>query len=121
MSTNLREQMPWTAALVDQLRLQHGEAQINDQLRRGIRGEPRGFWARENGIEVGTRDTSATSAYILNERGISVRVDPDWMVDALEFAKSQGIVIERHDVDDPDEARQVAVKLRSILKDAKYA
>lgn len=121
MSISLREQMPWTAALVDQLRLQHGEAQINDQLRRSIKGEPRCFWARENGIEVGTRDTSATSAYVLNERGISVRIDPGWMVDALEFAKSKGVVIERNDVDDPDEARQVAVKLRSILEEAKHA
>lgn len=118
---SLREQMPLTAQLVDQLRLQHGKEFVDNQMRKAIKGDMRCFWARENGIEVGTRNTSITSSYILNERGISVRVDPDWMVEALEFAKSKGVVIERIDVDDPDEARQVAVKLRSILEEAKYA
>lgn len=116
---SLREQMPLTAQLVDQLRLQHGKEFVGSQMRKAIKGEMRCFWARENGIEVGTRNTSITSSYVLNERGISVRVDPDWMIDALELAKRKGIVIERVDFACPDEARVVAKQLRLIIEEDK--
>lgn len=120
MRANLRQQMPQTAALVDQLRLQHGADQINSQIRKSIGGQY-GFWARENGIEIGCRDTRASSSYVLNERGVSVRTDPDWMQEALEFAKEKGIVIDRKDYGDPDEARIVAARLREILKEKEHA
>ena len=60
-----KEKMPVCAQLVDDLAIVFGKELIHGQVRRGIAGEPT-FWARENGHEIGTRDTSTT-----------VRVFPD--------------------------------------------
>jgi hypothetical protein len=120
MSRNLRSDMPQTAALVDQLRLQQGGEVVNALLRRAINGESGLFWASENGHEVGTRDTRATSAYFLNDRGISERCDPQWMVDAMQVANAAGVGIEIRDYQDHEEARERAVNLRKILEKAKY-
>jgi hypothetical protein len=51
---NLRAQMPIAAAFIDAMREAFGAEGINAQIRAGIRGEP-GFYARENGLEIGTR------------------------------------------------------------------
>jgi hypothetical protein len=51
---NLRDQMPITAAFIDAMREAFGADVINAQIRAGLRGEP-GFWARENGYEVGVK------------------------------------------------------------------
>lgn len=50
---NLRDQMPQVAALVDRFRITFGRANIDDVLRRGIKGEPV-FYASENGHTIGT-------------------------------------------------------------------
>lgn len=121
MSRNLRSEMPQTAALVDQLRLQQGGEVVNTLLRRAINGEAGLFWANENGHEVGTRDTRATSAYFLNERGISERCDPQWMVDAMQAANAAGTGIEIRDYQDHEEARERAVILRKILREVAHA
>jgi hypothetical protein len=47
--------MPHCAAFADALRAEFGAAEVTEQIRRGMKGEPV-FWARENGHEVGTRD-----------------------------------------------------------------
>ncbi|MFZ6767495.1 hypothetical protein ACO0LM_10450 [Undibacterium sp. Di26W] len=120
MSKKLRSEMPQTAGWVYQLRTGQGTEFVNTQLRKAIAGEVGHFWASENGHEVGTRDTRATSAYFLNERGRTERCDPDWMVDALALAKARGITIERKDFTDPDESREIAKKLRVIMAEAKY-
>jgi hypothetical protein len=46
--------MPHTAAIIDELREVFGADGINAVIRAGIRGEP-GFYARENGLEIGVR------------------------------------------------------------------
>ena len=51
---NLREVMPLVAAFVDDMREAFGADVINPQIRRGMAGEI-GFWASENGVEIGTK------------------------------------------------------------------
>ena len=48
-----REAMPRVAAWIDLLRQAFGEAEINEQLRKGVRGEPV-FFAAEGGHQIGT-------------------------------------------------------------------
>jgi len=50
---SLREQMPVTAALVDEYRKVFGAASIDGVLRRAMKGEPV-FYAVENGHTFGT-------------------------------------------------------------------
>jgi hypothetical protein len=50
---SLREEMPVTAALIDEFRKVFGAASIDGMIRRGMRGEPV-FFASENGHTVGT-------------------------------------------------------------------
>lgn len=52
---NLREEMPLVTDFVDAFRAEFGVAEINEQIRRGLRGEPT-FYAKENGHEIGRRD-----------------------------------------------------------------
>jgi hypothetical protein len=51
---SLRDAMPITAAWIDELREAFGREGIDAEIRKGMNGVP-GFWARENGREVGTR------------------------------------------------------------------
>lgn len=50
---SLREVMPETTAFIDSLRAVFGADAINPSIKAGMNGQPT-FWARENGIEVGT-------------------------------------------------------------------
>lgn len=50
---NMREQMPNVAAFIDQMRDAFGKEHIDQQIRKGMRGEPV-FFARENGHQIGT-------------------------------------------------------------------
>ena len=52
--TNLREEMPATAAAVDWFRLAFGADEVNALIKAGMNGEPT-FYAIENGKEVGTK------------------------------------------------------------------
>ncbi|MEX3555315.1 MAG: hypothetical protein VB131_01370 [Burkholderia gladioli] len=54
--------MPEIAAFVDSLSDAFGRDYIEDLIRRGQRGEPT-FYAKENGIEVGTRLPGFTSVW----------------------------------------------------------
>lgn len=49
----LRDQMPQTAAFIDACREAFGAAEVDEAIRRGMRGEE-GFHAIEAGIEIGT-------------------------------------------------------------------
>lgn len=51
-----RAAMQLCAAFADDLRREFGAAEINAQIRRGMKGEPGLFWASEGGYEVGARD-----------------------------------------------------------------
>lgn len=53
---SLRETMPETAAFIDAMREAFGADQINASIKAGIDGQPT-FYACENGVEVGTKDT----------------------------------------------------------------
>ena len=50
---NLRDEMPQVAALIDRFRQTFGRTNIDDVIRRGIKGEPV-FYASENGHTIGT-------------------------------------------------------------------
>jgi hypothetical protein len=50
----MKEKMPNTAALIDELRLAFGKAAVDAVIKRGMRGDPGYFHARESGHEVGT-------------------------------------------------------------------
>ena len=50
---SMRQSMPITAAFVDALRDAFGRAEVDGWIAHGIRHG--GFWARENGHEIGRR------------------------------------------------------------------
>jgi hypothetical protein len=50
---SLRDDMPLTAAFIDKLREAFGRDVVDQQIRRGMQGGDT-FYAKENGIEVGT-------------------------------------------------------------------
>lgn len=54
---NLRAEMPAVTAWIDSLRAEFGAEAINGIIRGGMAGLP-GFYAAENGHEVGTRPTA---------------------------------------------------------------
>jgi hypothetical protein len=54
---SLRDEMPQTAAWIDDLRAAFGAAGINAQIKKGMAGLPGFFYASENGHEVGTKAT----------------------------------------------------------------
>src|ERR1700731_4147748 len=106
-NSSLREQMPVTAKIIDQMRESMGVDEANNIIKRAMGGEPGLFFSEENGIRFGTRDTGSTSCYGWNEQRRMVRSDPQWMIEALQYAKSIGAVIERRNFDDPDEAKKI--------------
>jgi hypothetical protein len=50
----LRESMPLVTAFIDECREVFGAAAVHAAIKAGMDGQET-FWARENGIEVGTR------------------------------------------------------------------
>lgn len=50
-----RQAMPWTTAIIDELREVFGEKLVNEQIRAGMNGQTT-FYASENGLTVGTKD-----------------------------------------------------------------
>lgn len=117
---NLRSVMPATAVKIDFMRAQMGVPVANELLKRAMGGEVGCFFSMENLHTFGTPDTRVTSCYSYDHQGMQVRSDPQWMVDAIAFALTRGIEIERKDMQDYEEARVVAARLRLILTEAKY-
>ncbi len=112
---SLRERMPQTAKIIDQMRESMGTDVFNEILRKAMSGEPGYFFAQENGFVFGTRDTGTTSVIGWDARGIAYSRDPKWITEALQLAAQRGIHIERLDPTDPDETKRLAVQLRKIL------
>jgi hypothetical protein len=119
-NATLRLSMPGTAMRIDFMRQCMGLAAANELLRRAMAGEAGMFYAQKNGFTFGTPDTKATSVLCWDEADKAYRKDPQWMVDATEFALSLGIEIETVDEQDHEEARERATTLRNILSKAKY-
>lgn len=117
----LRDVMPVTAIKIDGLRELLGGAVADALIKRAMGGEENCFFSSENHLTFGTPSTVVTSVINWDDSGRCFRSDPQWMTDAIEFALSLGIEIERVDMSDPDEARDVARQLRIILAKAKYA
>jgi hypothetical protein len=118
--TTLRTLMPETAGRIDRLRECMGAAAANEAIRNAMSGLPGYFFAMESHRTFGTPDTTATSAICWDEADMPYRVDPQWMIDATEFALTLGIEIETIDEQDHEEARERAATLRNILSKAKY-
>jgi len=74
MSKSLRDEMPWTAGIIDELRQALGKDVVDGQIRKGMKGQPT-FWASENGQEIGMRSTAARSLVSWDDRGISYSID----------------------------------------------
>lgn len=51
---SLRDSMPKTAEWVDRMRVEHGAAFVNEQIRLALKGEPGHFYAIEAGRTLGT-------------------------------------------------------------------
>ncbi|MET3431449.1 hypothetical protein ABIC71_000927 [Herbaspirillum seropedicae] len=68
--SNLRQEMPRIAAMIDDLRRELGLLPVDRQIRRALRGESV-FYARENGREIGTPMRRGTVEIYWDERGIS--------------------------------------------------
>jgi hypothetical protein len=117
---SLRALMPETARRIDRLRECIGVDAVNESLRNAMSGLPGHFFAMENHRTFGTPDTTATSAVCWDESDKAYRKDPQWMIDATEFALTLGIEIETVDEQDHEEARERAGTLRKILAKAKY-
>jgi hypothetical protein len=109
---DLRAVMPLTAARIDRMREQLGKDVVNEMLRKAMAGQPRYFFAAENHRTFGTPDTSTTSWLCWDESDRCYRREPQWMIDAVEFANSIGIEIEIVDMQDWEEARQRAQRLK---------
>ena len=56
---SLREAMPFTTAIIDDLRAAFGRDEIDEVIKSGIRGAPV-FYAQEGGREIGTRSPAPT-------------------------------------------------------------
>ena len=53
--SNLRAEMPETAAFIDAMRAEFGADGINANIKKGLAGLPGFFYASENGHAAGTR------------------------------------------------------------------
>ena len=102
------------------MREQMGSDVVNDMLRKAMAGQPGYFFAVESHRTFGTPDTAVTSVLCWDSGDRCYRVDPQWMLDATEFANSIGIEIEIQNEQDHEEARERAQRLRMILTGAKY-
>lgn len=75
MASSLRDQMPQTAAWIDELRAVFCTtpaelASFNAQIKAGLDGQPT-FYARENGHTVGTQDTRQVVTPVLPPKAAS--------------------------------------------------
>lgn len=68
--SNLRQEMPIVASMIDDLRRRHGLLPVDRQIRRSLRGEPV-FYAQENGSHIGTPQKRGSFEIYWDERGIS--------------------------------------------------
>ena len=118
--TTLRTLMPVTAGRIDRLRECMGAEAANESIRNAMSGLSGYFFSMEDHRTFGTPDTTVTSVVCWDEADRAYRIDPQWMIDATEFAASIGIEIETVDEQDHEEARDRAATLRKILAKAKY-
>jgi hypothetical protein len=54
-SGDMRSAMPQTTAFVDAMREAFGVDDVNEVIKKGMRGHAWHFWASENGHEIGTK------------------------------------------------------------------
>jgi hypothetical protein len=116
--SNLRQEMPFTAAFLDELRTVFGREAIDGQIRKGLNGEPT-FWARENGRKLGARSTVCTSAVKWDARGVSYSAEPDWILAARELARQRGVEIRPADPGVWGDDKREADALRKMIANMK--
>lgn len=69
--------MPEITAFIDKLREAFGAEMINEQIRKGMRGEPYCFYATENGHEVGTKFPKGNAVTWNPVTGNAINVEND--------------------------------------------
>lgn len=72
---NLRNEMPNVSAFIDKMREAFGKDMIDEQIRKGLRGEPC-FYAKENGHEVGTKSPRGTRV-TWDSKGVAITAEDD--------------------------------------------
>ena len=91
--SNLRQEMPRIAAMIDDLRRELGLLPVDRQIRRALRGEAV-FYARENGREIGTPLRRGSVEIYWDERGISQErpiVLPDIYIEIIIESRSKDL------------------------------
>lgn len=74
MTKSLREEMPGVSHFIDQMREVLGKEYVDDQIRRGMQGDPT-FYASENGHTIGTPTTKGSQSVIAwDDQGIAFSV-----------------------------------------------
>jgi hypothetical protein len=81
MNQLIRQAMPKVAALVAEQRRRHGDAHVLECQRRGMRGEPGWFFAREGALAVGTpwddpMLANFAAAHVTSTQAVLVLRDP---------------------------------------------
>jgi hypothetical protein len=110
----IREKMPTTAAFLEELCKVFGESAVLSQVAKGFAGEPT-FFARENGVQAGTRDTRSVVFVRWDEKGVAYTTPADWILDARELAKRRGIQIKPGDPNVWGDEDREAQKLRDMI------
>lgn len=111
--SSLREQMPETAAFLDDLRAVFGKESIDAQVRRALSGAP-GFWAME-GRRLGVRMTEHTCEVYRDEYDRARARRAQWMDDAQDVASRMGVEIPRADINDHQALQLEAQALREMI------
>jgi hypothetical protein len=108
------EKMPEMAAFIEGLCREFGDAVIWTQVEKGFAGEQT-FFARENGVQVGTRDTRSVVCVRWDEKGISYTTPADWILDARELARRRGFDIKPGNPDVWGDEDREAKELRNMI------
>ncbi|WP_136419958.1 hypothetical protein [Herbaspirillum sp. ST 5-3] len=114
--------MPEMAAFVESLCREFGDDAIWKQVEKGFAGEST-FFARENGVLAGTRDTGSVAVARWDEQGIARLYPASWIIEARALANRRGIEIKPCNpdiwLDDEREAEQLRDMIASLKGRAK--
>lgn len=110
----IAEKMPGTAAFLEDLASVLGDDAVWPQVEKGLAGEPT-FFARENGVQAGTRDTRAVVAVRWDEYHVAYTTPADWIIEARAVAEKKGISIKPANPGTPGDDEREAKELRDMI------
>ena len=110
----IAEKMPGTAAFLEDLASVFGDSAVWPQVEKGLSGEST-FFARENGIQAGTRDTGSVVAVRWDEYHVAYATPADWVIEARALARRRGIDVRPANPDRPGDDEREAQELREMI------